>query len=125
MVLPPLCLLLFGTVEIARLMWARMAITEIAATTARCLAVRAAPCATAGLADTAKAAAYAQARAAGFSIMLPDGSVSALSGVSCAGVSGFATVSITAEFSNAMPLIAAALGTTRMLSASACFPARP
>ena len=120
-VLPPLMLLLFGTIEMGRLMWTRVALHDTTIAAARCIGVHAPACTTGRSLDTAKLVAYARSRAGRFSTYLAADAVTAVSGGTCAGVGGFATVTITSRFVSGVPLVGAVLGAIP-LNFTACYP---
>lgn len=118
----PLILLLFGCIEFARGLWARNAVQEIASASARCVGIMADACSASGSYSPSKTAAFAQAHAAGWSLVLPSAGITVSPSTTCGGVSGFAQVSITYTFQTAVPIVLPVLAGGKVLTATACFP---
>lgn len=122
MIVLPLMLLLFGGIEVGRLMWMRNALQQTSMATARCMALRQTACATGGALDVAKSVLYARRRAAGYSVSIPASAVVANGNASCSAQSNFAVVKITGVFTTGVPLLRQALGTRSNVITRGCFP---
>lgn len=101
----PMFLLLFGSVEAGRAYWTSQAVKDIATSVARCIGVVHPECASGGAYDTAKAIAYASSAAREFGVSLNPGSVQIQANTECAGVGGFAVVTVSHSFSSPLALI--------------------
>jgi Flp pilus assembly protein TadG len=122
MVALPLCLLLFGTVEFGRLYWAQHVLEETAIAAARCMAVPQTECSTGGAYDAATTRAHVVSQARELGIGLEPADVVVDRAASCAGVTGFSSVSLSYTFKTAVPALMTALAGEPTLSARACFP---
>ncbi len=118
----PFLLIVFGSIEFARLGWAHHAIAETAAASARCVGILASACATNGVYDAGKATLYAQAQAERWSLVLPNDGVAVTNATACGGVDGFSEVSITYTFQTAVPALIQALASGTIVKHTACFP---
>lgn len=118
----PLMILVFGGVELGRLMWTRNALQQTAVATARCMGVHQKPCVLGTVVDSAKSVAYATNHALGFSVTIPSTGVAVTPSGTCGGQSGFALVTLTLVFRTAVPALLPTLGTGSTLVTSACFP---
>ena len=121
-VLTPLLLIAFGSLEFGRLMWTRTALQEVAMSTARCMGVKQPACVTSGSYSASKAATYAQSEGANWSVAIPTANVSLNNSATCAGVTGFSQVSINLTFQTVVPLFLTPLANGTPLRAVACFP---
>ena len=122
LVLGPLIFLILGAMEYGRLLWTKQALQETAIAGARCMGVLATGCASGGAYSSTSATAYIQGVASGFSLTVPTANVTLNRAASCAGVSGFSSVSISYAFQAAVPVLLGAASNTMPLTASACFP---
>ena len=118
----PLMLVIFGVVEFGRAMWTREALQETAIAGARCLGVLNSNCATGRAYSASATTAYVQTVARAWGIDLPGTSVSLDRNATCAGVSGFSSVSINYTFQTVTPGLLGPLSGGVPLSATACFP---
>jgi Flp pilus assembly protein TadG len=125
LVLPAFLGLVFGTVEYGRLLWTREALQEIAASSARCMAVRAGDCASSGAYSAWKTTSYVQTLAAERGLSLPSTDISLAYGTTCGGASGFSSVTVTETFTSVVPKIVMLPGNGTTLDATACFPDTP
>ena len=121
-VLTPLLLIAFGSIEFGRLMWTRTALQEVAMSTARCMGVKQPACVTSGSYNASKTATYAQAEGQSWSVAIPTANVALNNSATCAGVAGFSQVSISVTFRTAVPLLLTPLANGTPLQAVACFP---
>ncbi len=125
LVLPAFLGLIFGTVEYGRLLWTREALQEVATAGARCMAVRASNCASGGSYSASNTTSYIQNLAADWDLSLPSANITLAYGTTCAGASGFSSVSVTTTFKSVVPKIMMLPGNGTTLDASACFPDTP
>ncbi len=116
-VIIPLMLLMFGSIEVARLMWVQNAIHEIAISGARCMGVEAANCADTNGVDLAATKSYIRTlgQSRGLSIALSDITLSVTSG--CGEPTGFSSVVIVHKFISVLTLL-----NGPNLTFEACFP---
>ena len=121
----PLLLLVFGTIEMGRLMWTREALQQSAIAGARCMGLTQTACGTAGVYSATMTTTYVQAQAASWSIPLSASNITLNAGATCGGLTGFSQVSLTYTFRSVVPVLIKALGSGAALSATSCFPNHP
>ncbi|WP_246725303.1 TadE/TadG family type IV pilus assembly protein [Beijerinckia sp. L45] len=121
----PLLLLVFGTIEMGRLMWTREALQQSAIAGARCMGMTQTACGSAGVYSAALTTNYVAAQAASWSIPLTASNITLNAAASCGGLTGFSQVTLTYTFRSVVPVLIKALGSGAALSASACFPNHP
>ena len=125
MIVGPLCVLLFGTIEFGRLLWTRDVVQQVAMEGARCMGVLASGCATAGpVFSASKARASIAARARGLNVPLTESGVVVDRNASCASAAGQSNSSeVTVTFTFASPFggLIAALARDRLLIVKGCF----
>lgn len=122
LILLPFVMLIFGGMEIGRLIWTRNALQQTATATARCMAVRQPPCVTGTTTDVTRSVLFARTRAASFSVAMPAAAVVATASGTCASQGGFSRVTITTSFRTILPLMQPILGTSYPITVVACFP---
>jgi Flp pilus assembly protein TadG len=122
LVLGPLIFLIMGAMEYGRLLWTKQALEESAIAGARCMGVLATGCASGGAFSSTNATTYIQGVASGFSLSVPTANVTLNRAATCAGVSGFSSVSISYTFQAAAPVLLGSASSAMPLSATACFP---
>ncbi len=122
LVLGPLIFLILGAMEYGRLLWTKQALQEAAIAGARCMGVLATGCASGGAYSSSNATTYIQGVASGFSLTVPSANVTLNRAASCAGVSGFSSVSISYTFQAAVPVLLGLASSAMPLTATACFP---
>jgi Flp pilus assembly protein TadG len=122
LVIGPLVLLLFGTIEFSRLLWTREALQSAASAGARCMGVLQSSCASAGAYSSGNAASFVIAKASALHVTLTASNLTLSNTATCAGVSGFSQVSINYTFETAVPQLLGSLSAGIPLSATACFP---
>lgn len=120
LVVGPLLLLLFGVVEVGRLLWTVNAAQETAIAGARCMGVLNTSCASGGVYSATSTSSYVRQVASGWGLSLTSANVTLNNSASCAGVAGFSQVTITYSFQSVVPLITTLTGNP--LTATACFP---
>lgn len=122
LVSPLLLLMIFGIIEFGRLLWVRNALQQTAIVTARCMGVRQAACATNGAVDVSKAVNFASNLARSYKVGVAASGVTASASASCSGQAGFATVTVATTFRSVVPRLVTALGNSRTVTGTACFP---
>lgn len=122
LVVGPLLLLLFGTIEFSRLLWTREALQSVANAGARCMGIVESSCANAGAYSSSKAITYVVTQATKLSVPLSTSNVTVNHSATCAGVSNFSQVTVNYTFQTALPELVGALSGGVALSATACFP---
>ena len=122
----PLLLMIFGVLEFGRLLWAREALQQTATNAARCMAMRASSCASAGVYSSSSTQTYIINQAGGLGVTLTNSNIALNNNNSCAGIggpaSGFSTVTLTYTFTSVVPVLVKALNGGLALTATACFP---
>ena len=121
-VVTPLLLIAFGSLEFGRLMWTRAALQETAMATARCMGVLQPSCAPAGAYDAAGATTFLRAEAANWSVAISSATVTLSNAATCSGVSGFSKVSISYSFQTVVPGLLGSLSSGIPIQTEACFP---
>jgi Flp pilus assembly protein TadG len=122
MILTPMCLIFFGVLEFGRAMWVREALQEAATAGARCVGIPQSQCASGGTYNSANAISYIQGVASGWGITLPSADITLNASTTCAGLAGFATVTIAYNFQTVVPKLVP-FGTGGItLNSQACFP---
>lgn len=114
LVAPAVFLCLFGTVEVARMLWTKQTLDEVAYSTARCMTVSDA-CATPDEQKT-----YAVQRAAGYGITLSLGEVTPAKAVDCRGFPDSNRITIDAGMSTVLEGFLPTF--TNTIRSQACFP---
>ncbi len=111
MILTPMCLIFFGVLEFGRAMWVREALQEAATAGARCVGIPQSQCASGGTYNSAN-----------WGITLPSADITLNASTTCAGLAGFATVTIAYNFQTVVPKLVP-FGTGGItLNSQACFP---
>ncbi|MGE0668962.1 MAG: TadE/TadG family type IV pilus assembly protein [Sphingomonadales bacterium] len=121
LVIVPLLLFIFGTIEFSRLMWTRQSMQSLAVSAARCVGILQPACISGTAYNESNTKSYIIARAASFGVPLSTGDIAVVNGTTCNGVSGFAKVTITYTFTSVAPKLITAIASSG-LSTSACFP---
>jgi len=123
LVIVPLLLFIFGTIEFSRLMWTRQSMQSLAISAARCVGILQPACISGTAYNESNTKTYIINRAASFGVPLASGDITVQNGTACNGVaSGFARVTINYTFSSVAPQLITALSSSRVLTTSACFP---
>ena len=122
LILPALCLLFFGILEFGRAMWTREALQETATAGARCIALPQTQCASGGTYNATNATSFVQGVANGWGLTLPSGDITLNASTSCAGISGFASVTIAYTFQTVVPNYVPFGTSGIILNTQACFP---
>lgn len=125
LLLVPLLLLVLGTFEFGRAMWTREALQSLADDGARCMGVQEPDCAPSGTYSQASTLAYLRNEAGRLAVTLPESAITLAADTTCAGVSGFARVSITYTFRTVVPVLIEPLKSGIALEVSSCFPNQP
>jgi Flp pilus assembly protein TadG len=123
LVIVPLLLFLFGTIEFARLMWTRQSMQSLAISAARCMGILQTACSTDGISvnsDLTKN--YVIDRASGFGVRLVGSDIHLEPNIDCNGVPGFSTVTINYTFNTVAPKLITVLTGGSELETTACFP---
>ena len=118
----PLFLMLFSTIEFARLYWTREALQSAAIAGARCMGVKQAECAPKGDYDADATVSFIQTKAGDLYVSVPAADVVLAPDTDCSGAKGFSEVKITHSYTSALSGILEMLTGDVGLSASACFP---
>ncbi|MDO9526825.1 MAG: pilus assembly protein [Gemmobacter sp.] len=116
-VVGPLMLLIFGSIEVSRLVWVRNALHESAISGARCMGIRAADCVASDSVNPEKTKTYIRnvARSWGLSVAATGIDLDVMSG--CDEPAGFSGVVINYQFKSVLTLL-----TGPWLTFEACFP---
>ena len=125
----PMLLLILGTLEFGRLMWAREALQMTANEGARCMGILASSCASSGAYSSTNTTTYIETVAATWGITLTSSNVALTrpsTNADCTPVSGNSTnmseVTITYTFETAVPQLLTMLSGGKSLTGHACFP---
>jgi Flp pilus assembly protein TadG len=125
LVIGPLLFLLLGAIECGRLLWTRQILQSLAISTARCMGVRQADCASSGAYSATKTTSYVIAQAVRLRLTITSANVALDAAASCGGVSGFSSATISYTFVTVAPKVVTALAGGAAISGSACFPNQP
>jgi Flp pilus assembly protein TadG len=121
LVATPFLLLVVGGVEFGRMEWARQGLQQVAIQGARCMGVLQSSCAASGAYSSGNTQTYLQGVGAKFGLTLAPSNMTLNRAASCAGLSGFSSVSLTYTFDSVVPGLVSMLG-SKTMTASACFP---
>jgi Flp pilus assembly protein TadG len=118
----PFLLLMLGTIEFGRAFWSRHVIQEVSIAGARCMAVPQPDCMADGKYDQAASLQFimASANVKGVALAQPD--VTLNRDATCFGSSGFSSVTISYQFTTALPGFLTALASGAEMDATSCFP---
>ncbi len=122
MVALPFVLLVFGTIEFGRALWARETLHAVAIAGARCMGLVQTGCGTSGTYSSSMATTYVQSVASSWGMSLPSSGITVSNSATCAGVTGFSQVTLSYAFQTAVPTLIAPLVGGLPLTASSCFP---
>lgn len=122
LVILPLLLFVFGTIEFSRLLWTRQSMQSLSISAARCMGILQPACISGTTYNATNTRSYIIARAASFGVPLSSGNITLNNNTTCNGVSGFSTVTINYTFSSIAPKLVTALAGSNALQTSACFP---
>jgi Flp pilus assembly protein TadG len=124
LVIVPLILFLFGTIEFARLMWTRQSMKSLAVTAARCVGILEPHCISGTAYDETATKTFIIDRAASFGVRLATGDITVTTSAPATdcGIIGFSRVSINYTFNTVAPKLITSLAGGSVLTASACFP---
>ncbi len=121
LVVGPLVLLIFGAIEVSRLMWAREALQSTAIAGARCMGIREIACAPGGTYNATSTKTFVRDWASGLYVTVPAANITLSNAATCSGASGFSSVTITYRFESVVALLLEAID-LKNLTATACFP---
>ncbi|MEF0943880.1 TadE/TadG family type IV pilus assembly protein [Rhizobium sp. BR 362] len=121
LVAPVFFLMLFGMIELGRLLWTSHALHDTAIATARCMGIPQTECEDGGAYSASKAAAFARSTAVGWFVGLDAASVTLDHDASCHGLDGFSQVKITYQFITVVPDLLMSLSGGTNLTADACY----
>jgi Flp pilus assembly protein TadG len=122
LVVVPLLLFIFGTIEFSRLMWTRQSMQSLSISAARCMGILQPSCISGTTYSEANTKSYIISRASSFGVPLTTANITLNNSTTCNGVSGFSTVTINYTFSSLAPKLITALSSSKNLSTTACFP---
>jgi len=122
----PLLMLVLGTIEFARLLWAREALQMAAIQGARCIGILQSSCTSGGAYNQTNARNYIIGVASSWGITLTSSDVTATANATTGACSGTASqlaeVSLSYTFNTAVPGVLAVLSGGNALTGHACFP---
>ena len=118
----PLLMLVFGAVEIGRMMWIREALQSTAIAAARCMGVREAACAPGGTYSATSTKTFVRDYALGMHVFVPDARITLNNAATFQGASGFSQVTVTYDFESLVSPLLDAINPVNDLSATAYFP---
>jgi Flp pilus assembly protein TadG len=115
-------LIVVGIAEFGRLVWISEVLQEAASEGARCMGLRAASCAAAGVYNAGDTTTYVMGVATSRGVTITAAAVTLNNTAVCGGATGFSQVSIRYEFTTAAPALLTPLVNGLTVPASACFP---
>lgn len=122
LVIVPLLLFIFGTIEFSRLLWTRQSMQSLSISAARCMGILQPACISGTNYNATNTTNYIIARASAFGVPLTSSDITLDNSTTCNGVPGFSKVRINYTFSSIAPKLITALTSSRVLTTSACFP---
>ena len=114
--------IIVGMAEFGRLVWTFEVLQEAASEGARCMGLRAASCAPAGVYNATNAKNYVVTVAGSRGVIITTSTVAPDNAASCGGAAGFSKVSISYNFLSVVPALLVSFGVGLTVPASACFP---
>lgn len=117
LVVIPFLLLCFGIIEVGRALWTRQVLADVAILGARCMGVRQLQCSEGEHYSADKTRRFIIAELSGRGVAVAQQNVVLDANASCDGVPGFSMVTISRQFSTALPF-----NDIFNLSGTACFP---
>src|SRR5690606_33721370 len=103
--LAPLMLLIFGTIEVSRLVWVKNVMHEAAISGARCMAIMADGCASSGAFNPAETTVYVQQSAIALGLAIAETDIELQQASGCGNATGFSGVVINHEFKSVVLLL--------------------
>jgi len=122
MVTPPLLAIAFGIFEYARFFWTQEALEQTATAAARCMGVLSSSCASGGAYSSGNTQTYISGLASSWGISIPTANMTLNNAATCGGTTGFSQVTLTTDFTTAVPDIIPFPGAGQTMTAIACFP---
>jgi Flp pilus assembly protein TadG len=124
LVVVPLLLFIFGSIEFARLLWTRQSMQSLAISAARCMGILQPSCISGSSYDSTATTNYIIGRAASLGVPLTSANITLNNASTCNGNASatFSKVTISYTFNTVAPRLITALTGGSALSASACFP---
>lgn len=118
----PMFMLLFGGVEAGRAYWTSQAVKDVATSVARCIGVASPECVRDGIFDRDKTISYALSNALSLGVPLAKNSITITENGECAGVGGFAVVTISHSFASPVGLLGNMFADGITFERRSCFP---
>jgi Flp pilus assembly protein TadG len=118
----PFLLLIFGTMEFARVLWTREVLKQVATAGARCMGITQPECGSGSTTDSASSTAFIIAEAGRRTLVLTNSNVTVNGSATCGTISGFSQVTLAYTYRPILPVLIPALGSAVTLNASSCFP---
>lgn len=115
-------LMVVGFEEYGRLVWSTEVLQEAASEGARCMGLRAASCAAAGVYSAGNTTTYVVNLAASRGVVITAAMVTLNNAATCGGATGFSEVSISYNFVTVAPAMVTTLANGFTVPAAACFP---
>ena len=116
-VVGPLMLLMFGSIEVSRLVWVRNAMQETAISGARCMGIRAADCASADVFNESETKDFIQSAALAWGLSIARTDITLEPSTGCSEPAGYSGVLIGYQFNSVLTLLSGP-----RLTFEACFP---
>lgn len=118
----PMFILLFGSVEAGRAYWTSQAVKDVATSVARCIGVAGPECVKDGAFDKERTLSYAVSSARALGVPLSKASVTIVENGECAGVGGFAVVTVSHRFSSPVGLLGDMFADGIVFERRSCYP---
>lgn len=118
----PLVLLLFGSIEVGRVLWTQTALDRTATAAARCIGIRSGSCSTSGTFNRDQAVSFVKEEARGWGVPLDTSDITITDAADCDGAPGHSQVIIAATVLSPVPFIAKLMSGSEEMRAKACFP---
>lgn len=118
----PFLLLIFGTMEFARILWTREVLKQVATAGARCMGITQSECGTGATTNSTSSTNFIIAEAGRRTLVITSSNVTVNSTATCGTITGFSQVTLAYTYRPILPILIPALGTAITLNASSCFP---
>lgn len=122
LIMIPFFLLTYGVVEMARIVWTKEVLDDVAIRVARCMAVAAPPCGEGGVYDSVATIAHIKALASARSIPLKNDGIEITKVGDCGGMSDFSRVQLSVDLDAGIAWLVKSFTDDIPLQMTACFP---
>lgn len=118
----PLVVLLFGSIEVGRVLWTQTALDRTATAAARCIGIRSGSCSSNGAYNHDLAVSFVQKEARSWGLPVDASRIGVTDASDCDGAPGHSKVDIAVTVLSPVPFIAVLMSGSQDMRATACFP---